>query len=220
MEKETVVKVKKVGWHRLSKTAPHRGKGSATVEPLRKLSDIRKIVCLLKDRPRDYALFICGINLGLRGTDLLRLRWRDVISDDFRISQKLYVLESKNKRKRKIALSKKVRSALNRLRESLGEEGFDLDNYIFPSAKGEESSPMTVQRLHQLVNSWCSQCRIKGNFGGHTLRKTYGFWHYKRGIDISLLMEVFGHGSEKTTLRYIGIEQKKIDEANLRLDLG
>jgi len=211
-------KVKK-GWHITSEKSPHRGKGSATVQPLTKMRDIRKIACLLKDKPRDYALFICGINLGLRGTDLLRLKWRDFISDDFRIAQKLYILESKNQKKRNIALSKKVRSALIRLRESLGEEGFDLDNYVFPSAKGE-SAPMTVQRLHQLVNSWCSQCKIKGNFGGHTLRKTYGHWHYKRGIDISLLMEVLGHASEKVTLRYIGIQQKKIDEANLRLDLG
>jgi integrase len=215
---EAKIKVKK-GWHKLSKTAPHRGKGSATVEPLRKLSDIRKIAFLLRDNCRDYALFICGINLGLRGTDLLNLKWRDVISDDFRIAQKLYILESKNQKKRNIALSKKVRSALNRLKESLGEEQFELGNFIFPSQKGE-NSVMSVQRLHQLVNSWCSQCKIKGNFGGHTLRKTFGFWHYKRGIDISLLMEIFGHGSEKTTLRYIGIEQKRIDEANLRLDLG
>jgi hypothetical protein len=39
-------------------------------------------------------------------------------------------------------------------------------------------------------------------------------------VDIALLMDIFGHSSERITLRYIGVQQKKIDEANLRLNLG
>ncbi len=40
--------------------------------------------------------------------------------------------------------------------------------------------------------------------GCHTLRKTFGHFHYKRFKDIVMLMNHFNHSSEKITLRYIG----------------
>jgi len=49
-------------------------KGSKlTVEPIRKAKDIKSISRLLKSRPRDYLLWILGINNGLIGkSDLLK----------------------------------------------------------------------------------------------------------------------------------------------------
>jgi len=78
---------------------------------------------------------------------------------------------------------------------------------------------MTIQRLHQLVNEWASKAGISGHFGSHTLRKTYGYHLRKRGTDLPTLMKIFGHSSQSITLRYLGIDSDKIDEANLRLNL-
>jgi site-specific recombinase XerD len=78
---------------------------------------------------------------------------------------------------------------------------------------------MTIQRLHQLVRQWTKQSGVKGHFGTHSLRKTYGYHLRRLGADIVTLMKVFGHSSQSITLRYIGIEQEEIDEANLRLNL-
>ena len=205
---------KGVGWHLKESEAPHRGKGSATVEPIRKKSDIEAIKANLSKTPRDYAMFTLGINAGLRGGDLIGLKYKDILTPQGRIKSALEVLEQKTGNKRRIAIGSNARSSLQALISD--PEQIDFDAFIFPSRKGGE---MSIQRLHQLVNEWTKEAKIKGHFGSHTLRKTYGYFHYKRGVDITRLMQIFGHSSQAITLRYIGIEQDDIDEANLRLNL-
>ena len=78
---------------------------------------------------------------------------------------------------------------------------------------------MTIQRLHQLVNEWTQRAGIEGHFGSHTLRKTYGLHLRKHGVELPVLMRIFGHSNQVITLRYLGISDDEIDEANLRLNL-
>lgn len=203
------------GWHIKNGTAPHRGKGSATVDPIRKRRQIREIRNCLINRPRDLALFVVGINTGLRASDLLKLKFKDITTPEDKIKSALEVVEKKTGKHRRIRLGPNPRKALHDLLPD-DLDDLDLEAYIFPSRKGGR---MSVQRLHQLVNEWCKAAGVKGHFGTHTLRKTYGYWHHDQGTDISLLMRAFGHSSQAITLRYIGIEQKQIDEANLRLNL-
>jgi len=57
------------------KIANRPGKGEKkTVEPIRKLKDIKAIKKILADKPRDLLLFTLGINNGLRAGDLLKLK--------------------------------------------------------------------------------------------------------------------------------------------------
>ena len=49
--------------------------------------------------------------------------------------------------------------------------------------------------------------------GTHTMRKTFGYHHYKKFKDIAILQKIFNHSSPQVTLRYIGIEQDQIDES-------
>ena len=51
---------------------PQRG-DIIRVEPVRELRDIKNIKKLLSDKPRDYCLFVTGINIGVRGSDLLKI---------------------------------------------------------------------------------------------------------------------------------------------------
>lgn len=203
------------GWHLENDTAPHKGKGSATVEPLRKKNDIAAIKECLSNSPRDLALFITGIHTGLRASDLLSLRFRDVMTPDGHIKTALKVVERKTDKCRRITIGDNARKALEVLCHNNNGDT-QLSDYVFPSRKGGK---MSIQRLHQLVNEWTKAAGIDGHFGSHTLRKTYGRFLYNQGTDIALLMKIFGHSSQAITLGYIGIEQDDIDEANLRLNL-
>ena len=49
------------------------GGSQIKVEPIREVKDINTIKRMLKDKPRDYALFTIGINTNLRASDLCRL---------------------------------------------------------------------------------------------------------------------------------------------------
>ena len=111
------------------------------------------------------------------------------------------------------AIQNNVRSALTQWRSAAEPNSED---YIFSGPKG---GTLTIQRLHQLVNFWTARAEMKGHFGSHTLRKTYGFHLRRLGVPIETLMKVFGHSSQAITLRYIGIEQQEIDDANLKLNL-
>ena len=208
--------VRKRGWHaKESPSSPHHGKGSATVSPIRDLKEIARIKGALAEKPRDLSLFVIGIHLGLRGSDLLKLRWADVIDSTGKISEKITVREEKTKNTRHIAIQEKARQSLENWRRC-SNKTVNPDNYIWPSRGGRA---LTIQRLHQLVNSWCMSAGLTGNYGTHTLRKTYGYHLRRLGYDIDLLMKIFGHSSASITLRYIGVEQEQIDEANLRLSL-
>jgi integrase len=57
----------------------HPKKGDKiTVEPIRRIEDIKSISKLLSDFPRNHLLFTMGINNGLRAGDLLKLKVKAV----------------------------------------------------------------------------------------------------------------------------------------------
>ena len=206
-----------VGWHAKHGEAPHRGRGTATVEPLRKRNHIAAVKFALANSPRDRALFVFGINTGFRASDLLALTWGDILTETGDIVRTLPFVESKTGTNRRLPIAENARKALKAHLDSIGGiGGIELESPVFPSNRGGR---LTVQRLHQMVNDWCSAAGIEGHFGTHTLRKTFGLHHYQGGMDIVQLMNCFGHSSPSITLRYIGLEQEAINQKILNLNL-
>jgi len=201
---------------------------NCTVEPFKRRQHILDIKQALADSPRDLALFTIGINVGLRGGDLLRLSWADVLLEG-EIRDKLKIKERKTRKRqpnkvRSIAISTNLRAALSAWlsvcvkNKAIDPQDVTKDNLLFPS-KVKEGKPMSSTRLYQLVNLWAKKAKVSGHFGSHTLRKTYGYYLRKRGIDLPTLMKIFGHSNQAITLRYLGIDDDEIDEANFKLNL-
>lgn len=62
-----------------------------------------------------------------------------------------------------------------------------------------------------MVKTWCQHVGLKGKYGSHSLRKTWGYWQrLERGTAIPLLMEAFGHATQQQTLAYLGIQAEEI----------
>lgn len=219
-----MAKKKMRGWFANSGTPPRKGVGTATVEPIRKRKDIGAIKQYLADNQRDKTLFTCGINFGLRGSDLLGLKWKDVLTDNGNIKGVIEIIEHKTGKLRRIAVAWKVRVQLSELLQTYkdpddpdAEPQVNPEDFVFPSRKG--GKPMSIQRLHQLVREWTEAVGLKGHYGSHSLRKTFGYHAYRQGASVSLLMDLFNHSSERITLRYIGIRQEDKDAVHLKLDL-
>ncbi|RAP14991.1 hypothetical protein HS9_00315 [Bacillus velezensis] len=51
------------------------------------------------------------------------------------------------------------------------------------------------------------------DIGTHMLRKTFGYHFYKQTKDVAMLQEIFNHSDQRTTLRYIGINQDAMNNA-------
>ena len=66
---------------------------------------------------------------------------------------------------------------------------------------------------YYILKTACEAVGLQEKIGTHTLRKTFGYHHYKKFKDVAMLQKIFNHSNPAVTLRYIGIEQDQIDES-------
>ena len=84
------------------------------------------------------------------------------------------------------------------------------DNFLFEGRSGR--TPITIQRVNQMIKSWTRAINLKGNYGAHTLRKTFGYMQRKRfGIGFEVLAKRFNHSSPAITMRYLGIQADEVN---------
>lgn len=84
------------------------------------------------------------------------------------------------------------------------------NEYLFQSQKGK-NKPISRVQAYRILNNAASKIGLD-EIGTHTLRKTFGYWHYKQYKDVALLQELFNHSAPSVTLRYIGINQDAMDK--------
>lgn len=189
-----------------------------TVEPIREARKILAIKSFLKAQsdPRDYLLFTLGLNLALRVSDLLSLRVRDVLDKKGEILDHIFLREQKTKKEKKIKLNLAAKEALEYFFSK--KVGLDPDHYLFTSRRS--NSPLDRVRVWQMIKEWCEEVDLKGKYGTHTLRKTWGYMARKKeGISIEIIQQKLGHTSPEVTRRYIGITQDEINGVEDRVCL-
>jgi integrase len=199
-------------------TNPHAPKKGATikVEPIRSVKDIKSIKKLLSDHPRNFCLFTLGINTAYRANELLSITVGQVAH--LEAGGELDLKQSKNKKYRRVSLNE---SAVDSVQSYLDwkqiheTQACADDDFLFTGQRG----PITVNYLNNLVKAWCKTLRIPGNYGSHSLRKTFGYQlRVLKQTPVALLMEIFGHATQKQTLEYLGIQDKEIK--NIFMDLN
>lgn len=184
---------------------------STKVEPIRSQSDIDRIKAMLADQPRNLALFTCGINTNLRASDLIRITIDQV--KDLLPGDSFEIKETKTGKSRWVTLNKGLHDAIqNWIKVGNHKTG----NPLFKSQRG---ASLTVSSVNRLVKGWCKKIGLKGNYGSHTLRKTWGYHAYKAGIDLPRLMTCFNHSSQRQTLDYLCIQESQIQEVYLTVEL-
>ena len=194
----------------------HPKKGSSIkVEPIKSREDIEKIRTLLRDKPRDQALFDIGINTNLRAVDLTRLKVGQVRY--LHVGEDLVLKEAKTGKHRRITVNQRVYLAVRNVLKTLPPDVPD-NALLFQGKKTMGQKPLTTSYINMLVKGWCKHIGLKGNFGAHTLRKTFGFVHRKfHCTPIVDLMEMFNHSSQKQTLDYLCIQPEEIRNHYLKV---
>jgi integrase len=182
------------------------------VEPIRSENSIRQIRGNLfkQKNPRDFLLFVFGINSGLRIGDILSLKLGDVKDNQGNLKDHLEIKEQKTGKTRKVHFNKQIKEAINFYIEKT--DIFDLEQYLFTSEKSKKNKPLTRIRAYQLINAWCQKVGIKHKVGGHTLRKSFGYHLRKQGISIERISNLLNHRNVKVTFRYIGIDDDENKE--------
>ena len=166
----------------------------------------REIITTMKEgfcgcRPNERiatALVLEG-NLGLRISDILRLRPCDVIQDGGRY--RLELTEQKTGKRRVFTVPLVIWQYIENysLRHGIGRTDLLL--------------PITERAVQKQLAIVCDYLGFEG-ISTHSFRKWYATEIYKsNGYDIALVQRLLQHSSAAITQRYIGIEPQRIEKA-------
>ncbi|MBK1812729.1 tyrosine-type recombinase/integrase [Clostridium sp. YIM B02505] len=148
---------------------------------------------LLKVGYKNYLLFDIAINTGLKIIDIINLTVWDVKN-----KSQIEVKEVKTGKRLKYAVSPEINKEIQEF-----ILGMSPGQLLFPNKKGGKN-PITNKYAHNCLNEISEKLGLD-NIGTHTLRKTFGYHHYIKHNDITLLQNLFNHSTPDMTLRYIGI---------------
>lgn len=185
------------------------------VQPIRDKKQIDAMAKALRaSNERNWLLFMTGINTGLRISDLLRLRVRDV-----RQRRHLDLREKKTGKLKRAAIRDDLYDAFQIYTDGLADNVF-----LFRSKRGA-NKPLSRSGAYKVLRAAADQVGLR-DIGTHTLRKTFGYHLYRDSErpKLGLLQKLFNHSSEEQTLRYIGVVQDELDAAvhdhGLGMDFG
>lgn len=138
-------------------------------------------------------------NLGMRISDILHLHFCDIIKDGDRY--RLNISEIKTGKERSFTVPEEIREYINayRVRNRMSERQrlFDL-------------SERQVQKHLQAA---CEFLGIDG-VSTHSFRKYFATQIYvNNGYNIELVRQLLQHSSAAVTQKYIGIQQKQVEDA-------
>jgi site-specific recombinase XerD len=193
-----------------------------TVEPIRDRKKIAQIKNQFRGekRFRDLLLFSIGINSALRVSDLLKLQIGNFIDEDGDIKQRFWLREEKRNKRHEVIINTSIRDAVAEYRVAYPTVEDDLDNFLFFSTRSHDyTRPITREQAWHVVTKICKAVGLKGNYGTHTLRKTWGYHARMSGVELSLIMHKLNHNDLSYTKRYLGITDDELEAVIRKLNL-
>lgn len=193
------------------------------------------------ERKRNRALFCTGINTALRVSDLTSLDLIDIFKEDLTFRTTVGATEQKTKKYKEFAINDKLKEELTNYiccyfyalyGLGVGIDSINLEKLndqereqvkeivktkpLFPSERTTEH--ISRYQVDRILKSAGERCGLE-NIGTHTMRKTFGYWFYRRTKDIATLQKMLNHSSQRETMIYIGLEQEEINNAYLNFGL-
>ncbi|MGN1154122.1 MAG: tyrosine-type recombinase/integrase [Candidatus Gastranaerophilaceae bacterium] len=175
------------------------------VEPIRDKKDLYKVEKVLLNESglfgiRNLLFFLFGTNCGLRISDILNLNVYNVKNRSY-----VELTEIKTGKKKKFPINDKLRPLIAEYTKNR--------NNNEPLFLSKNNNRLERTQCYRILNNACKKAGIDYKVGTHTLRKTFGYHHYKKYKDIAILQKIFNHSSPQVTLIYIGINQDILDDS-------
>ena len=154
---------------------------------------------VVKPNLRVKTALVLEANLGVRISDILRLRLSSVIHDGERY--RLDIVEQKTGKRRTFTVPTEIYIYM---------QNYMIERKLPPTAKLFDITERQVNRHLKLT---CDHLGIEG-VGSHSFRKFFASSIYaNNNHDINLVRVLLQHASTVTTQRYIGVQTKDIEEA-------
>ena len=155
--------------------------------------------CGCRPNERVATALVLEGNLGLRISDIVKLRLCDIVLDGDRY--RLEIVEQKTGKSRVFTVPLVIQQYI---------ENYCLRNGL---RRDERIFSLTERAIQKQLKIVCDYLGFEG-ISTHSFRKWYATEIYKNsGYDIALVQRLLQHSSAATTQRYIGIEPQRIEAA-------
>lgn len=194
-----------------SRPRPTRGRGDDVGYDIQPIRDMGKLIAMqewLAASERNEFMLLLGVNSGLRISDLLWLKVRDVVTGEHMVSR-----EIKTGKVRRFFINEHLRPVID-----MYIQGKAPDEYLFASNR-YPFLPISRVQAYRILRA-AGEAFGLHHVGTHSLRKTFGYHHYRRYRDIVTLQMIYNHRDQRETLDYIGWTQQIVDESMTDFFLG
>ena len=170
---------------------------------------------------RDRGLFMLGVSVGGRISELLALTISDVWQNDRPVSDLVFgkdIVKGKEE-SRTVPVNVDGAEAIRELYEYLDELHSQKygktvsDVTLFPSRNGGGLIPMTRQNADMALKKAFIAAGLNGKIATHSLRKSFAQRLYNETNDIFVVKEMLGHKNVATTQSYLGIDYIEVRQA-------
>lgn len=182
---------------------------------------------------RNLTMYVCAIEIGLRGGDFCSLKWNDIFNPDWTFNQSAEFVPQKTS---KIGKHVDLTWGVN-FEEAMSDwlswkniyiRQQKLDDYIFTAQKshkdritGEIRTHIDSKAWYKIVEGARKEAGIKQKIGTHGLRKTMANQYIKLSDDKSEALidvsEQFGHSDVRCTRKYACIQREQIRKVKQRM---
>lgn len=163
------------------------------------LQTMKEGFCGCRPNERVATALVLEGNLGLRISDIVKLRLCDIVLDGDRY--RLEIVEQKTGKSRVFTVPLVIQQYIENY---CLRNGLRRDELIFP---------LTERAIQKQLKIVCDYLGFEG-ISTHSFRKWYATEIYKNsGYDIALVQRLLQHSSAATTQRYIGMEPQRIEAA-------
>ncbi len=171
---------------------------------------------LERDNQYKFELLIAtGCYTGLRISDLLKLRWIDVLN-----REELELTEGKTKKVRRIKINPNLSDIITRLHDKMNITDNDELLFINKTRTKAINIQYINRRLKEIAKKYNLQIPVNST-SSHLFRKTLGrhVWTINNYSEKSLLLlsELFNHSSVSITKIYLGLKQEEIGDVYMNL---
>lgn len=187
-----------------------RIKGQLTKSEYLPIDEFYRLVDSLHNDGQYFYELYCRLSFctALRASDILPLRWTDVLNKHI-----LIIIEKKTGKRRRIRFNDSVVDKIAELYILLGSP-----NMYYPIFRNVKTGkPYTLESVNMALKILKKRYNLPiQSFSTHSFRKTFGryIWE-KNGKNMESLFKLsqaLNHDNPKTTMIYLGISQDEIDE--------
>ena len=185
----------------------------AEVQAVKDLDKVKLISHLLERRYSKQMADVwnVGLNLALRISDLLSIKFDDIHHD------RLLIKESKTGKLANIQLNQKALTTIKQIHAEHPDHIYLFQSYRNQQALNKVPKPLTRRAVSEAFAMIGAEVNVA--LGTHSMRKTRGYHLYQNTKDIARVMKMLRHSSEGVTLRYIGITQDDVDKDFVELEI-